>query len=122
MLLVMNPNLPVANDKFEQGDHIVLHDLRRDRSTGQVGKLLRATGYVLQRLNCAEATRSSLCLDRNDELPAGSAHPDVKLVDLNLAHILHRGAQMILQRVSDYAEKDVYQPVVANLRKLPVRR
>ena len=76
-----------------------------------------AAGDVLTGLGNAELVGSALGLDGYYELLAVPIHADVNLVDLDLSHVFDERLQVVLQGVGGDTEKDVDQPVIANLRE-----
>lgn len=72
--LLDDPHLIVLHCELEDGDPLVVHELRRDRTAHQVRKLLGAASYVLLDLNDRQLVGPALCLDGNhvlDPMPIG---------------------------------------------------
>ncbi len=115
MLLLHNLHVFALKGEFEQSDSVVGHELCGNGAACQAGEFLNAAGNVLAGLGNAELIRASLGLDGNDKLLTVPVHAYVYFVDFDLSHVLDEGLQVVLQRITGYAEKYVDQPVIANL-------
>jgi hypothetical protein len=95
--------------ELEQCDHIIRHELSRNRSVSAVPVfvLLAAVNSVLDRLDYPEPVRSALGLDRYDVLLSLGIDTHVELVDFDLAVVGDLRPEVILERISDDSQEGI---------------
>ena len=117
MPLLHDPDFFVLHRDLKHCDQVVFGELSEDRPADQVGKSLSTPQEVLFRLNDRQLIASTFCLHRKDELPARAVDGNIYLVHLYLADVLDRRAQVVLKRIRRYAQENIDQSVVSNLRQ-----
>jgi hypothetical protein len=100
--------------ELEHGDDIVVHELHRNRTAFDAGKLLGAGRNVLLRLHNGNLIVTALGLNGNDIVTAARVDPDVEFVDFDLADPFGSGPEMILERIRCNAEEDVDETIVSD--------
>src|SRR5262249_6147738 len=94
-----------------------IDELRGDRSADQSGKLLATARDILLRLLPPVLILAPLSLNRDYVLAAMTIKPNIQLINLYLADILYRRAQVILKRGRGNPQENIHQPVVPHLCK-----
>ena len=95
-------------------DHIVGHELGRDWTAYEVREAIFAKSKVLFDLYDAQLIAVALCLDWQDVVRPSLIQTDIQLVGLHLTNIWHSRSQVILQRVTCYTYKNIYEAVVSH--------
>src|SRR5215210_2117871 len=112
MLLSGNPDTLFSLLKLKQSDQCIIHKLSGNWSANQFGKFGSTNSKILFNLNDTYFVCSTFSLNRQNIVSASPVNANIDFISFHLPNIRHGCSQMVLQRITGQASKNIDQPII----------
>jgi len=108
-----NFNFLIGFLELKKSNETLFHKLGANRATNKIGEFVGAHSDILLNLDYTKGIFTSFGLDRKYIMGSSFIYADIQFIGFYLSKMGNRSSEMILERVTSHACKNIYKSIVS---------